>query len=104
MPSISDALIDNDLGVIITVEVTTGSKRDLFPAGFNPWRKTIGCRVTAPAMEGRANKAVITLIAKTLDHPVNKLQIQSGLTSPIKRVLIKGLKSIDVIPCILSKK
>jgi len=101
---ISDALIENELGVIITIEVTAGSKQDLFPAGFNPWRKTIGCRVTAPAMEGRANKAVITLISETLDHPTSKIQIQSGLTSPIKRVFIKGLKTIDVISRIQSKK
>ena len=29
-------------GIIITVEVSAGSKREMFPNGYNPWRKAFG--------------------------------------------------------------
>lgn len=75
MSPIADAVSDNKHGAIITIEVTASSKRDTFPAGFNAWRKTIGCRVTSPAVEDRANKAVVALIADALGLPARAVRI-----------------------------
>ena len=97
MPDISDALLEERNGTIISIDVTAGSKAELFPAGYNEWRKAIGCRVTAPAIEGRANKAVITLIAETLDLPISAISIQSGATSSQKRVLVAGVAKNDLL-------
>jgi len=97
MPDIADALLEERNGTIISIDVTAGAKEELFPAGYNEWRKAIGCRVTAPALEGRANKAIITLIAETLDLPVSSITIQSGATSSQKRVLIAGLAKNDLL-------
>ena len=91
MPDISDALSSERNGTIISIDVTAGARSALFPAGYNEWRKAIGCRVTAPALEGKANKAIITLIAETLDLPVSSISIQSGATSSQKRVLVAGV-------------
>ena len=50
MQDIADALFEDRFGTIIALEITAGAKTDSFPAGYNEWRKTIGCRVTAPAV------------------------------------------------------
>jgi uncharacterized protein (TIGR00251 family) len=97
MPDIADALVEERNGTIISLDVTAGSKAELFPAGYNEWRKTIGCRVTAPALEGKANKAIITLIAETLDLPASSVSILSGATSSQKRVLIAGIAKNDLL-------
>ena len=95
MTPIDDAVSEGKDGIVLAVEVTPGAKRDLFPAGFNPWRKTIGCRVAAPALEGRANVAVVSVIAESLGVPRKAVQIQSGATSSLKKVRVAGMKKRD---------
>lgn len=97
MPDISDALLEDRHGTIISLEVSAQAKTSVFPAGYNEWRKTIGCRVTAPASEGRANQAVISLISDTLCVPASQVSIQSGATSPQKRVLVVGMNKKDLL-------
>jgi uncharacterized protein (TIGR00251 family) len=97
MPDIADALLEDRQGTIIALEVTTGAKHDSFPAGYNVWRKTIGCRVTAPAVEGKANRAIIRLISEILAVPATTVSIQSGATSSQKRVLVTGIDKKDLL-------
>jgi uncharacterized protein (TIGR00251 family) len=97
MPDVSGALSEDRLGTIIAIEVSAGSRGESFPAGYNEWRRTIGCRVSAPALEGKANKAVLTLMAKRLRLPVSMLSIQSGSTASQKRVLVAGIGKKDVL-------
>jgi len=97
MPDIADALVEDRHGTIIALEVTTGAKSNSFPAGYNEWRKTIGCRVTAPAVEGKANRAVITLVSEILAVPATSVSLQSGATSSQKRVLVTGINKKDLL-------
>jgi len=97
MPDISEAVTEEQQGVIIAIEVTAGAKEVVFPSGYNEWRHTIGCRVTAPALEGRANKAVIRVIAKRLDVPGSTVSILSGSASSLKRVLVVGVGRQQVL-------
>jgi uncharacterized protein (TIGR00251 family) len=97
MPGIADALSEDRNGTVIAIEVTAGGKKAAFPAGYNEWRKTIGCRVPAPALEGRANRAVIDLIAGTLGRPVASVGILSGAASSHKRILVTGIGKADVL-------
>jgi hypothetical protein len=97
MPDIADALFEDRRGTVITLEVTPNAKHDSFPADYNMWRKTIGCRVTAPAVEGQANRAVITLVSEKLAVPPATVSIQSGATSSRKRVLVTGMKKKDLL-------
>jgi uncharacterized protein (TIGR00251 family) len=97
MPDIADALMEERNGTIISLDVTAGSKAGLFPAGYNEWRKAIGCRVTAQAIEGKANKAIIALIAATLGLPASRISILSGATSSQKRVFIAGISKNDLL-------
>ena len=97
MAGIADALSEDGNGIIIAVEVTAGGKRAVFPDGYNAWRKMIGCRVSAPAIEGRANRAVIELVAGTLGRPVASVSIVSGATSSHKRLHIAGISKEEVL-------
>ncbi len=92
MPTISDALSEDRRGTIIAIEVTTGAKTDIFPYGYNEWRKTIGCRVSSPPVEGRANNAVISCISSALKVPASRVCILSGSASSQKKVHIENLK------------
>jgi uncharacterized protein (TIGR00251 family) len=97
MQDFAEAVFDDPHGIRIAIEVTAGAKHAAFPSGYNAWRKTIGCRVTAPALEGRANKAVIALVAATLDVPASAISIHSGQTSSQKKVLVTGLGKDEII-------
>ncbi len=87
----ADALFDDRNGTLVVIEVTPNAKSDLFPAGYNEWRKAIGCRVTAPAVDGKANKAVIALISATIGVPISSVTLVSGQTSSQKKVRIAGV-------------
>ena len=96
MTGLCDAVTEDHDGTVIQLEVTTGAHSDIFPSGYNAWRNTIACRVTAQAINGKANKAVITLIANVLDLPVSSVSIISGMTATQKRIRIDGLTKPQV--------
>jgi uncharacterized protein len=91
MTDIMPALYSSDKGTIITIEVTAGSKNACFPAGYNAWRKAVGCRVRAPAEEGKANKEVIAAISERTGIEKTRIRILSGSMSPIKKILVEGM-------------
>jgi uncharacterized protein len=97
VPDISGAVTEERQGAVIAIEVTAGAKEAVFPAGYNEWRRCIGCRVTAPALEGRANKAVLNLVAGRLGVPVSSISIASGATSSQKRVLVAGMNRQQIV-------
>ncbi len=97
MSSFADAVTEDRHGTLIAVEVTAGAKSAVFPAGYNEWRKTLGCRVSAPALEGRANKAVVTIIAEVLGVPASSVSIVAGATSSQKKVLVTGIERQETL-------
>ncbi len=104
---ICGALTQAGPDTILTVEVTAGHGADSFPDGYNPWRKAIGCRVSAPPVEGRANRAVIVLIGATLGLPASRVTLVSGQTSSLKRLRISGIsceQTCGLLRSILSRK
>jgi uncharacterized protein (TIGR00251 family) len=48
-------------------------------------------RVTAPPADGRANAAVVALLAKRLGLPKSRVRILSGQAARDKRIEIEGL-------------
>lgn len=94
-PDLAKAIVEDKNGTILTIEVTPGCRHVQFPAGYNPWRNTIGCHVTALPIEGRANKAVIDLVAEVFSVPRTSVAILSGAGVSIKRVHINGLTRDD---------
>jgi uncharacterized protein (TIGR00251 family) len=91
IPGIADAIRENRQGVVLTLEITAGAKTDLFPDGYNPWRKAVGCRVAAEAVDGKANRAILRLVSATLGIPASSVIIQSGATSSQKKLLLIGI-------------
>lgn len=97
MPDVSGAVSQERQGIVISIEVTAGAREAIFPAGYNEWRRAIGCRVTAPALEGRANRALLILIADKLGVPASSINIASGATSSQKRILVAGMTREQVL-------
>jgi hypothetical protein len=91
MADITGALTASSNGTIIAIEVSTGSKSDSFPSGYNPWRKAVGCQVSAQPVGGKANIAIIGLIATVLDVSRSEVSIATGATSSQKKILVRGL-------------
>lgn len=103
MKRFEQALIKTEKGMIIAIEVSAGSSRDSFPSGYNEWRHSIGCHIRQAPVEGRANKAVISLISSVLGVPRSKVSIISGSASSQKKVLIEGMEE-EVLISILEKE
>jgi uncharacterized protein (TIGR00251 family) len=57
-------------------------------------------RLTAPPLEGRANRALQSFLSKRLGIPKSDVEITSGHTSRIKRVKLKGVSTADLHACI----
>lgn len=49
-------------------------------------------RVVSPPVSGRANRAVLELLARRLDVPRSKLELISGAGGRTKRVSVTGLE------------
>jgi uncharacterized protein (TIGR00251 family) len=52
-------------------------------------------KVTAPPIDGRANRALISLLSKKLGRPKGSIEIISGESSKIKRIRVYGLSGED---------
>ncbi|HOI14050.1 MAG TPA: DUF167 domain-containing protein [Methanoculleus sp.] len=97
MEPYADAVVEKPHGVIIALDVTAGAKRSSFPAGYNEWRKSIKCQIAAPAVGGKANRAIIDLLAETFCVPRADVSIVAGHTSSSKTVAITGLSRSSVL-------
>ncbi len=75
-------------GIVIPVKVQPGAKRDGI-AG--EWGGRLKIQVKAPPEKGKANEAVIKLLAKGLGIRKSSVHIISGEFSREKKVLIKSM-------------
>jgi uncharacterized protein len=100
---LADALSLQPDGVVIALEVSPNAKHERFPDGYNPWRNAIGCAVTAPPLDGRANKAVLTLVAEALGVKKGDVELIAGATSSLKRVLVRG-RRLDEVAAVLTAR
>lgn len=73
--------------MILDVHVQPGAKRSEF-AGRHGER--IKIRLAAPAVDNKANEALIEFLAQHYRVPRRNIRIASGLKSRRKRVLIEG--------------
>ena len=77
----------------ITVRLTPRGGRD----GIDGWDgDVLRVRVAAPPAEGRANEAMLRLLAKALRIPVSHLSLVSGAQSRTKLLAVDGLSADDV--------
>ena len=78
-------------GTTIDLFITVDSKKSIFPAGLNKWRKKIEIKVSAKAKNNQANLEVVKIIAEFFNKPIKNVFIISGKKSKEKTVLIKDL-------------
>jgi uncharacterized protein (TIGR00251 family) len=57
---------------------------------------TVKIRITAPPIEGEANRALIRFLAKLLDIPEHKIEIVAGLGGRNKLVSIDDLEAEEI--------
>jgi len=53
-------------------------------------------RLTAPPVEGEANKALARVLGRALDVPSSAIRLLSGATGRRKRVLVAGVAAAEV--------
>jgi uncharacterized protein (TIGR00251 family) len=80
-------------GVLVTVKVTPRARREgIEPAGADT---ALRVRVTEAPESGKANAAVLALLARHWRVPKTSLTMVTGSSSRIKRILVRG------DPCVL---
>ena len=79
--------------VRLSVRLTPRASREEI-AGFEG--ETLRVRVTAPPVEGRANRALVRLLAKRLGLPRGAVHVVAGQTSRSKVVAIDGLDAAEL--------
>lgn len=78
---------------LLRVRVTPRAAR----AAITGWRDDVlQARVTAPPVQGRANEALIRLLATALAVAPSRLQVVAGAASREKTVRVDGLSDAEV--------
>lgn len=77
----------------LKVKVAPGSKRNAIGAWMGD---TLKLQVQAPPEKGRANEAVIALLARELGCPKAAVTVEAGLTSRNKTVSVEGWSEADL--------
>ena len=74
--------------VFITIKAhPNSSKKEIKLSDFD-----VDVYVNEPPDKGKANKAIIKLLSKTLDLPSSSISIVKGIKSQKKTILLKGIK------------
>jgi uncharacterized protein (TIGR00251 family) len=87
-------LDENERGTIVPVKAQAGARKN---AILGERQGALRVAVTAAPEKGKANRAIIELLSKTLDVPKSAIELISGETSPQKRFLIVGLAANEVV-------
>ncbi len=84
-------LHDGKTGAAIAVRVTPRTAKNEIFAILDDG--TVKIRLTAPPVEGKANKALIKFLSDVLDVPISSIEIVAGQTGHDKLVSIIGVDS-----------
>lgn len=79
-------------GIIITIKISPNSSKCEFIRNGEEWK----LKITAPPVDGKANKAVIEFLSKTFKVPKTYFEIIKGETSKEKTILIKNIDTTKV--------
>ncbi|MFC2053108.1 DUF167 domain-containing protein [Chloroflexota bacterium] len=78
----------------LKIRVTPRAKRD--EVYYIQEDGTIKVRLTAPPIEGKANKALIKYLSGIFEIPRSQIEILSGFKSRDKSVSIYGMDSVQI--------
>ena len=74
-------------GITVAVRVTPRGGRDRLSGGEGPW---LAARLAAPPVDGKANAALIALVATNFAVPKRAVTIIGGDHARLKRLRIDG--------------
>ncbi|HVX13438.1 MAG TPA: DUF167 domain-containing protein [Pirellulales bacterium] len=80
-------------GVVLPVRAHAGARRNEIRRGSDG---ILRVSVTQAAEKGKANRAIIELLARELGLRKSQLELIAGATSPQKRFLIRGITSAEL--------
>jgi len=86
-------LCDSPSGCRLALRVRAGARRERI-AGIHG--EALKVAVSAPPERGRANRAVVELLAGMLGLPAGRVRMVAGERSPDKIVLVEGLSSREL--------
>jgi len=86
-------IVTTNSGIILSVRTQPGSSKNRIIGEYGGRLKLA---VTAAPEKGKANKAVIELLADTLHIHESSIHIISGESSRDKRLMIEGLTPEDI--------
>jgi hypothetical protein len=75
-------------GIFIDLQVQPGARRSRV---VGPHGDALKVAVSAPAVSGRANQALLEALAAVFDVPVRDISLTSGHGSRRKRVFVRGI-------------
>jgi hypothetical protein len=81
-------------GAILPVRAQAGARRNGLSGGQDGQLKVA---VTQVAEKGKANRAIINVLARELDFRKSQIELLSGETSSRKRFLIRGITSAELL-------
>jgi uncharacterized protein (TIGR00251 family) len=84
MPARAAILALADADGRLEVRVSPGASADAITLPASG--RSLAVRITAPPEDGKANDAVLRLLAKALDRPVSTLELVRGATSRNKLI------------------
>lgn len=84
---------DTERGALLAIKAVPGAKRDVI-AG--PLGDRLKVRVSAPPEAGKANDAILSLLAGALGLKPRDLTVETGATNPEKTIRVHGLTAGEV--------
>jgi len=92
---VTDARAAFDLaedGVLVRIRLTPKGGRDALGGRVDlpEGGEALAARVSAPPVDGAANKALVKLVAKSFGVPKSSVEIASGETSRLKTLRVLG--------------
>ena len=84
---VSDCISEGEGGFYLDIKVSPDSSEELIK-GIDPWRDKLVIHVKERAKDGKANRAVIQLLAEELSVSHDDVHIVKGKRSDRKRVFI----------------
>ena len=92
---------DDEGGVLIRLRAQPGASRNQITTGPDG---TLKVRITAAAVGGAANRALIKFLSKVLSVPKSSIMIRSGETMRDKVVFVQGVSADEVDRCLVESR
>lgn len=94
-------LSESSEGCILTVKVVPRAANNALVAPKDEADEAWQVRLTAPAVDGKANSALIDFLSKCLKLRRRQIRIKLGEKSRRKAVVLEGVSAVEVQPLLL---